>query len=397
MSHLRLALVMAMTVAIAPLALDAYLPAFPDLAEFLGVSVHEISLSISVYIGALSIGQLVGGPLTDRYGRQPIMLAGLAVFSVTSFLISQAEVLSQLLVLRAIQAFGGGWVSVCVPAIVRDRVRGIEAAKLFSLIGLITVAAPALAPALGSLLLKWGGWNSIFIFLGCYGIAAMTILKLSIFSRHRQRLAASGKPLGSNPQVQSSFFRRYLLVFKTPSAMRFILLQASVFSVMMLFVTHAPFIYQEHFDVSPTAFAALFGANVVAMAFIMLANRWLLSRFSSMSILRGGVTLQAVAIGLLVLITQLFPVLWLFVPAIMLAVGSIGATSPNCQACYMEHFAENGGTAAALMGATQFGVAGIVSAISTLMPESIQSVVLAQAGCSVVALSLVWWPMQKSC
>jgi DHA1 family bicyclomycin/chloramphenicol resistance-like MFS transporter len=389
MSHLRLALAMAMTVAIAPLALDAYLPAFPDLAAFLGVSVHEISLSISVYVGALSLGQLVGGPLTDRYGRQPIMLGGLAIFAVCSFLISQAETLGQLLSLRALQAFGGGWVSVCVPAIVRDRVRGVEAAKLFSLIGLITVSAPAVAPALGSLLLKFGGWASIFLFLGCYGIMAVTILKFSIFSRRSRNAAAVG---GTAPAARLSVVQRYIRVFRTPMALRFILLQAAVFSIMMLFITHASFIYQEHFGVSAGLFSVFFGANVVAMAIIMLGNRWLLSRFSPLSILRGAVALQALAVAVLVIITQFLPLLWLFLPAIMLAIGSIGAISPNCQACYMEHFGEGGGTAAALMGATQFGIAGIVSALSTLMPESIQAVVLAQALCAMLALALAWWP-----
>ena len=396
MSHLRLALAMAMTVAIAPLALDAYLPAFPELAAFLGVGVHEVSLSISVYIGALSIGQLVGGPLTDRYGRQPIMLAGLAIFAVTSFLISQVNSLNHLLLLRSLQAFGGGWVTVCVPAIVRDRVRGIEAAKLFSLIGLITVAAPALAPALGSLLLEWGGWSSIFLFLGCYGVMAIVILKGSVFSRRSMEARARIAAENPVPPVRMGVLQRYIKVLKTPTALRFILLQASVFSVMMLFITHASFIYQQHFGVSTGLFSTLFGANVVAMAVIMLGNRLLLSRFSSMAILRGAVALQAVGVGLLVIITQFIPLLWLFVPATMLAIGSIGATSPNCQACYMEHFAENGGTAAALMGATQFGVAGIVSALSTLMPESIQAVVLAQGVCALIALSLAWWPQRGS-
>ncbi len=395
MSHLRLALAMAMTVAIAPLALDAYLPAFPDLARSLGVGVQEISLSISVYIGALSLGQLVGGPLTDRYGRQPIMLGGLAVFAGCSFLISQVETLGQLLSLRALQAFGGGWVSVCVPAIVRDRVRGVEAAKLFSLIGLITVSAPALAPALGSLLLKLGGWASIFLFLGCYGIMAITILKFSIFSRRPAGVGKATVAQSGAPVRHLNVLQRYIKVLRTPTAGRFILLQASVFSVMMLFITHASFIYQEHFGVSAALFSIFFGANVVAMAIIMLGNRLLLSRFSPMSILRGAVALQALAVAALVLITQFLPLLGLFLPAIMLAIGSIGATSPNCQACYMEHFGENGGTAAALMGATQFGIAGVVSALSTLMPESIQSVVLAQGLCALVALVLAWWPQRS--
>lgn len=386
MSELRLALVLAMSVAIAPFALDAYLPAFPALAAFLGVTVHDVSLSVSVYIGALAIGQLTGGPLADRYGRQLVMLSGLAIFAVVSFCISQIRTLEQLLLLRALQAFSGGWVVVCVPALVRDRVRGVESAKLFSLIGLMMVAAPALAPAIGGLLLEWQGWSSIFIFLFIYGVLVLLVLKFTVFAKPVTVRVPSAKA------APVSLLRRYLQVLRTPSALRFIFLQASVFSAMMLFVTHASFIYQEHFSVTTGGFAALFGANVVVMAIMMALNRMLLGRFAPVALLRGAVTLQGVGLVLLLASSLLLPVLWMFAPAMMLFVGAIGAISPNAQSVYMENFAENGGTAAALMGATQFGLAGLVSAGSNFLPESIASVTLAQAGCVLVALALAWLP-----
>ena len=386
MSELRLALVLAMSVAIAPFALDAYLPAFPQMAAFLGVTVHDISLSVSVYIGALAIGQLTGGPLADRYGRQVVMLVGLAIFAAASLFISQTKTLDQLLLLRAVQAFSGGWVVVCVPALVRDRVRGIQSAKLFSLIGLMVVAAPALAPAIGGFLLEWQGWNSIFIFLFIYGVLVLAVLKLTVFS------APPPVQFRKADNHHAPLWRRYLRVLQTPTALQFIFLQASVFSAMMLFVTHASFIYQEHFSVTTGGFAALFGANVVVMAVMMTLNRLLLSHFSPVAILRGAVALQGIGVLLLLCATQLLPVLWLFAPAMMLSIGAIGAISPNAQAVYMENFSENGGTAAALMGATQFGVAGLVSAASSLLPKSIEAITLAQAACVALALLLAWWP-----
>jgi len=373
-----------MTVALGPLALDTYLPAFPAMGSDLGVDSHALSLTISVYVFVLSLGQLIGGPLSDRIGRAPVMLAGLAIFGLASLAIWHSDSFRQLLPLRALQAFGGGWAVVCVPALVRDRIHGREAAKLFSMIGLIMVAAPAFAPSIGSLLLKLGGWRSIFLFLGLYGLALLLVLKTTLFRG----------PRAIPPASQLSALRRYAAVLSTRPALRFILLQAMAFSVMMLFITHSSFIYQGHFAVGPSVFALLFGANIVVMTAMNLTNRVLLNRYSAHQILRLAVTLQALGIVALLLVLWLAPKLWLFVPAMMLTVGAMGAISPNNQASCMEYFAENGGTAAALMGALQFSVAGTISALSALLPETVTAIVAAMAACSAVCLLLVWTPMR---
>lgn len=378
--HFGTALLLAMSMALAPLALDTYLPAFPAMADSFGVNVHEISLSISIYVFMLAIGQLVGGPLSDRYGRSVIMLSGLGLFTITSFLITQTTSLTTLLILRALQAFGGGWAMVCVPAIVRDKLSGIEAAKFFSLIGLIMIIAPAIAPAIGSLLLHLSGWVSIFVFLGVYSLGLIALLKVGIF--RSQPAAAAAQSI--------SAWQRYRSVFATRAAMPFMFLQMLSFSVMMLFITHSSFIYQEHFGTGPATFSLLFGVNVMMMLVMNLTNRALLKRMTPNNILRAGLTMQGVGIVLLLLVVTLAPKLWLFVPAMMITIGALGAVGPNIQACFMEFFPQNSGTAAALIGATQFLFAGLVSGLSILLPETLLSIVLCQAACSLVCLILVW-------
>lgn len=380
-THLGVAIVLAMVMALGPLALDTYLPAFPQMAASLGASTHEISLSISIYVFVLSFGQLVAGPLSDRFGRAVIMLSGLGVFGLASLLICRANSLDDLLLLRAIQAFGGGWAMVCVPAIVRDRLSGNEAAKFFSLIGLIMVAAPAVAPSIGSLLLGAFGWVSIFLFIGGYALLMVTLLKLVIFR------GASG-PLAHTDSI--SAWQRYKLVFATRPALPFMVLQALAFSVMMLFITHSSFIYQEYFGVSPGVFSLLFGANIVLMLILNLINRRLLDRISAATILRWSLSLQAGGILMLILVMWLAPKLWLFLPAMIITVGAMGAITPNIQACFMEYFAEHGGTASAVLGAAQFSVAGLISALSALLPETVMAIVAAQALCSAGCLWVVW-------
>lgn len=387
MPHLRLAFILALTVALGPFAIDAYLPAFPSIAASLGVSVHDVALSISVYIMALAVGQLVGGPLADRLGRQPVMLAGLLIFLIASAYLWQVESLQGLLSWRAVQAFGGGWASACVPALVRDQVRGAEAAKLFSLIALIMVAAPAVAPSLGALILVWGDWHSIFLFLGAYTAVLMVIVKIFLFSNSFNNSRASAYQPDTTPALQ-----RYIAVFKTRAAMRFIFIQSAVFSVMMLFVTHSSFIYQGHYQVSNTLFGILFGANIALMALMNILNRKLLSFYAPQTIMRHCLSAQAVAVTFLVIVAYWQLPLWCFVLGIVVAIGMFGGISPNIQACYMDYFHKNSGTAGALMGAFQFSIAGTVSALSALLPEALTTIVAAQALCCFAGLALAWSP-----
>lgn len=383
MSHFRMALALALTVALGPFAIDAYLPAFPAMAASLGASVHDIALSISVYIMALAVGQLVGGPLADRYGRQPVMFAGLLIFSLASAGLAQADTLSGLLLLRAAQAFGGGWTTACVPAIVRDQVQGTEAAKLFSLIALIMIGAPAVAPSLGALLLTYFDWHSIFVFLAVYGATLILVVKLLLFSGG----GASAYVADTTPALH-----RYLAVFSKRPALRFIFIQAATFSVMMLFVTHSSYIYQGHYHVSNTLFGILFGANIVVMALMNIVNRKLLNIYPPQTILRHCLLIQMAAAMFLVAVAYWQLPLWCFVMGTVITIGMFGGISPNNQACYMDYFHKNGGTAGALMGAIQFSIAGGLSALSALLPEALLTVVLTQALCSVIGVILAWTP-----
>ncbi len=379
--HFGIALLLAMTMALGPLAIDTYLPAFPAMAADLATDVHTVGLSISLYVFTLAVGQLVAGPLSDRVGRKRVMLAGLAIFGVASALISLVDHVGYLLALRALQAFGGGWATVCVPAIVRDRLSGVEAARFFSLIGLIMIVAPAVAPGLGSMILTGLGWRAIFVFLFCYACLLVVLLPPVVFRGPSRQVAHS---------AAISVWQRYRAVFATRPALRFMVLQSLCFAVMLLFITHASFIYQGHFGASPGMFSIYFGANVVLMMGANLGNRALLRHFPPERILCWGLTAQAVGIVLLLLVTSFAPQLWLFLPAMMLAIGAMGAITPNTQACFMEFFAQHGGTAAALLGAAQFSVAGLISAASALLPESVGAIVLAQAACCLPCLLLVW-------
>lgn len=381
MSHLRLAILLGMTVALGPFALDTYLPAFPRIAADLDVPLSDVGLTLSAYVAMMGAGQLVGGPLSDRYGRRVVLLSGLAIFGAASIMVAFAQTLDQMLAWRVVQALGGAWCAVSIPAIVRDRARGTEAARLFGLIGLVMFIAPGTAPSIGSIVLAVSGWPWIFVLLAAYALGLAALLHGLLFRSlpPRERIRTPLHTLLTN----------YLEVVRNGAAVRFVALQSLAFSVMLVFITHASFIYQEWFGLSNTTFSALFAANIVGMAAVNLLNRRLLLSIHSTVILRAAVTIQATAVIALAVLafhdTSVYPV----AGCVIVAVACMGAIAPNNIANALEFFPRLGGTAGAVLGATQFAFSGLVSGLSTtLASNNLVPVMLTMAACSIAALAL---------
>lgn len=372
---------LAATTAVIPLSVDAYLPAFPGMAVYFNEPITAISRTVGIYMCGIAVGQLLGGYLSDRFRRKHVLLVGLAIFLMSSAAIALQRDLLWVYVLRFIQALGGGSAIVCVPAIVRDRVSGKEAAKLFGLIGMITICAPAVAPSFGSVILEFADWRAIFAFLTLYAGFVMVLISRGL-KPAKVHLPVTG-PLG----LAASF----ALVLRNPLAMRFVGIQALAFSVILIFVTNAPLLYQDHFGASERLFGLLFGANIVVMMGAMFASRHLVEHHAPTVILRVALTCQTVATALLVLSFVAWPHLPLIVPCIMVAIGSVGASSPNVQASFLEFFPHNSGVAASIMGALQFLSAGLISAASTKVAEyGLLPLFGLMLACAIGALALAW-------
>ncbi|OJS99292.1 multidrug effflux MFS transporter [Marinobacter nauticus] len=381
MSHFQLALLLGMTVALGPLALDAYLPAFPAIAREFAIPHADVGLTLSAYVATLGMAQLVGGPLSDRYGRRNILFIGLAVFALASLMIALADNLSSMIAWRVVQGIGGAFCAVSVPAIVRDQVGGQEAARLFGLIGLIMFIAPAAAPSLGALMLALGDWHWIYVFLAAYAFFLAVVLQLALFPRLKPR------PRATTPV--KTLVTNYVLVLKHRTTMRFVGIQVMCFSSMMLFITHSSFIYQEWFGLSNSAFSILFAANIGVMAALNLINRPLLRTFSSVVLLRVQVIIQFVMLVGLVSVVLLDGPLWAVAGFIIAAVGCQGGIVPNNMANALEFFPHMGGTAAAMLGAFQFTLAGAISALSSAYGgEALLPITLSMLACSVGAVLL---------
>lgn len=379
MSSVRLAATLAMVFALSPLAIDLYLPTFPAIADALNVPMQDVAITISVYILGLSVGQFVGGPVSDYQGRRPVLFFGLSLFCVASLVLALAQTIELFWLARFVQALGGGCASVVVPAMIRDRTEGQESAKLFALIALITIIAPAMAPALGTLIFSLSGWRAVFYVLAIYAavVGLVTWRYLHVVPR------AKGRPVGN-------LLARYRHVLGNAVAMRYLLAQGLAFGVMMTFLANASLVYMTHYGVGEASFSVLFACNIVAMAVINRINSYLLGRVSAAKVLVGFLCLQSAAAVLLLTITALAPPLWLVVPLVMLMVGSLGGVIGNSQSCMLQFFPDHSGIAAALLGSGQYLIAALVSAISTLfVSELMWPMSATMAGAALLAVLVV--------
>ncbi|SFU35460.1 Bcr/CflA family multidrug efflux MFS transporter [Halomonas korlensis] len=351
----RVALLVAANTALAPFAIDAYLPAMAALAESVGASVHHTELSISVFLVGFALGQLTGGPLSDRLGRKPVLLIGLGFFLVVSLAITQVTSLHQLWTWRFLQGLGGGACVVNSAAIVRDCFRGREAARVMSTMAMIMMLAPLVAPAVGSGLLYLADWWLIFVFLAVYAAFLMWLM-----GTRMPETRPADSPVASPRQI----LRNYASVLRHREAMGYICAVASAFAGMFAFVTASPFLYLEYYGLSPAVYPLVFGGNVVVMAASNRLNIRLLHRRSPQQNMRLGLAVQFLtALCLVGLVATGQDSLVTVVPLIMLFMGVIGLIAPNAISSVLEHFSHMSATATALLGSIQFtcgALAGVV-------------------------------------
>jgi DHA1 family bicyclomycin/chloramphenicol resistance-like MFS transporter len=351
----RVALLVAANTALAPFAIDAYLPAMAALADAVGASIHHTELSLSAFLAGFALGQLLFGPLSDRIGRKPVLLGGLVVFLLASLAITTVGSLSELLAWRFVQALGGGATVVNSAAIVRDCFSGREAARVMSTMAIIMLLAPLVAPVVGSGLLYLGEWWLIFIFLAAYAAFLMWLLGTRL-----PETRAPGSPTASPRQVLSN----YASVLRHREAMGYISAASMSFAGLFAFITASPFLYLEHYGLSPGLYPLVFGLNVVTMAASNRLNIRLLRWRSPQQNLRLGLGIQlGVALGLALVLASGLESLWTVVPLVMVFAGTIGLVAPNAISALLDHFHHMSATAAALQGSIQFSCGALAGVL----------------------------------
>ncbi len=350
-----LILMLAALTALAPLAIDAYLPAMPVIRDALNTTTHATELSLSLFLAGFALGQIMGGPLSDHFGRRRMIFIGIALFIAGTLVIIFSEQISGLWTGRIIQALGGGLAIVNAAAVVRDISSGRDSARYLSHMGVIIMIAPLLAPLIGMLILHASGWRAIFVFLLGYAL----ILGVLLFRKLPEtRVIYADRP---------NALRRYWRVISHRQALGYIASQSLTYGALFTFITASPLVYMGFFGVSETWYPFLFGINVLCIIAVNRINVRLLRRFSPHQLLTTG-QLGQCACGLILLgFVLLLPsqqLLNIVVIMIMLFIGFQGLIIANTIASTIELFPDNSATASALLSASGFMTGAVAGGLA---------------------------------
>jgi DHA1 family bicyclomycin/chloramphenicol resistance-like MFS transporter len=340
---------------ISPFAIDMYLPAFPEIAAALHTSTARISLSIASYFAGLAAGQLIYGPLLDRFGRKPPLYVGLTLFIAASLLCLVSRSVEWLVTMRFVQALGGCAAQVASMAMVRDFFPVRETAKIISLLILILGVSPLLAPTVGGFVSVHFGWQWVFIILSivvCLNLAAVYWL---LPQGHAPDKTVSLRP--------APITANFIAVLREPQFITYALAGAFAFAGLLVYVAGSPIIFMEVFHVSAKTFGAIFAGLSVGFIGSNQINVLLLRKFTSEQIFRGALLVECPA-ALLFLVGTIYGWfgLWATLALLFIALSSLGLAYPNAAALALAPFDHNIGSASAMLGFLQIGVSGLASA-----------------------------------
>ncbi len=339
---------------VSPFAIDMYLPAFKGIAGALHTSTARISLSISGYFVGLAVGQIIYGPLLDRFGRKLPLYAGLTLFIVASFLCLQVKSIEGLVTLRCLQAVGGCAAQVASMAMVRDFFPVKETAKIISLLILILGVSPLLAPTVGGFVAVEWGWQWVFVVLASFALFCLAVCFWLLPEGHSPDPSVSLKAL--------PILRNYLEVLKEPQFITYALSGAFIFSGLLVYVAGSPIIFMEVFNVSQKTFGLIFAGLSVGFIGSNQVNVMLLRKFSSAQIYWGAMLVEC-PVSILFLIGTYYGWfgLWSTLVLLFIALSSLGLAFPNAAALSLTPFDHNIGSASAMLGFLQIGVASLAS------------------------------------
>lgn len=347
--YAKLAIMLGILTAFAPLSIDMYLPGLPAIAEEFGTPTAAVQQTLAVFFVGLAVGQAVYGPLSDRLGRRRPLLFGCALYALACVGCAYAFSVQSLVVMRLLQALGACAGVVISRSIVRDLFDEHESARMYSFLMLVMGVAPITAPLLGGQILLHFGWRAIFWTLGGYGVLCFVLVLFGLresLPEERRTRSNVGQVLG----VYASLLvdRRY---------MGYALSGGLATSSMFAYISGSPFVFIELNGVAPDRFGLIFGANAFGLIMAAQFNRWLLGHFAAHVILRTALIGTATCGLILVAVTAtgLGGFVGMLV-VLFFCVAGTGLIMPNATAAAMAPFAARAGSAAALLGTTQFAI-----------------------------------------
>jgi MFS transporter, DHA1 family, multidrug resistance protein len=377
-----LTLLLSLLTGLGPLSMDMYLPSLPAIGAALHGSIAQVQLTISSYLFGFAVGQIVYGPISDRFGRRPVILAALVLYGIGSVACAVTQSIETLTAVRVIQAFGGAGAIVLARAVVRDLYSGVRAGRELSLMGSITAFAPIAAPAIGGMLQTAFGWRASFILLVIFALFAAAAAARLLPETLKQRT-----PGPFSLRTMKALYRS-VLVHRGFLANLGIL--TASFVGLFAWVSGASVVMQGVYGLSPAAFGATYAVGAlgymigtsIAARIVMRIGLDRTMGIGAVIQAAGGVAMAgAVALGL-------DGVVWL-VGAMTLYLAGMGFVLPQTQASALTPFPDRAGTASSLMGFAQQSCAAIAAAtIGAFLGRSAWPVAGTLAAMGLLALAI---------
>ncbi|BBZ08623.1 Bcr/CflA family drug resistance efflux transporter [Mycolicibacterium doricum] len=375
----QMIVVLGALVALGPLTIDIYLPALPSIADELSVSSSVAQLTLTGTLAGLALGQLVVGPLSDSLGRRRPLMAGIVLHMLASVLCMLAPDIAVLGVARGLQGMGAAAGTVVAIAVVGDRFSGAAAATVMSRLMLVLGVAPVLAPSLGAAVLLHASWQWVFaalvVLAGGLLLAAATVLPETLPTAHRRPLKVRG------------IAATYASLLRDLRFVVLVLVAALGMSGLFAYIAGAAFVLQGDYGLDQQTFALVFGAGAVALIATTQFNVVLLRRFTPQQIMVWALAAASLA-GLVFVGLAVAHVGGLagFLMSVWVILAAMGLVLPNAPAVALSRHNEAAGTAAALLGAGQFGLGAAVAPLVGVLGNDEFALALVMVVGTVVAL-----------
>ena len=377
---------LALSGAIGPFATDTYLPALPLIVDEFEVSASTAQLTLTAFMVALAVGQLVIGPLSDRLGRRGLLIAGSVGTMAAAVACALAPSIWVLVLARVAQGFFGAAGIVLGKAIVVDVGRGPGVAKAFATLMAIQSVVPVIAPLFGGAVVPFGGWRGVFWLLAA--LSAVTLV--GVIAAVPESLPVGDRRAGG---LRSTLADMRAVASYGPFAAR-VTAFVFTFGVLFSYISASPFVYQDMVGLSPSAYAVAFTVNALGILASSLAGARLVGRFAPEKLLLTGMTGMVSAIVYLVVVVALSPAGTLALAPVtvgfVLLTLSVGLAMPNAAALSIQATRGRSGSGSALLGAAQFGLAAVVSPLTGLAgPHSAIPMLLVMGTCAAIVLVAV--------
>ncbi|MGW2131917.1 multidrug effflux MFS transporter [Streptomyces coelicoflavus] len=383
---LLVTLILGSLTATPPLAMDMYLPALPEVTRSLGAPAATVQLTLTACLAGMALGQIVVGPMSDKWGRRRPLLAGLAVYVVATALCAVAPNVELLVAFRLVQGLAGAAGIVIARAVVRDLYDGVAMARFFSTLMLISGVAPVVAPLIGGQILRFTDWRGVFVVLVVVGV----VLGVVVWARLPETLPVEERHAGGAGDTLRAM--RGLLADRAFTG--YMLAGGFAFASLFAYVAASPFVVQEIYGASAQTFSLLFGLNSVGLVVVgqingkILVGRVRLDRVLGL----GLVVVIAAATALLLMSLGVFGEVGLGPVAVALFVlmSAMGISLPNTQALALMRVRKSAGSASALLGTSSFLIGAVASPLVGIAGEDTAvPMAVVQLVAAVVALGFL--------